>query len=53
VINANIAAQVLGAIWFGIGVVVLIVFYALKRRPTLAGISDVPDAPDPSVKYVQ
>jgi amino acid transporter len=53
VINANIAAQVLGAIWFGIGVVVLIVFYVLKRRPTLAGISDVPDAPDPSVKYVQ
>ncbi|SNT05966.1 amino acid/polyamine/organocation transporter, APC superfamily [Streptosporangium subroseum] len=53
VINANIAAQVLGAIWFGIGVVVLIVFYALKRRPTLAGISDVPDAPDPSAKYVQ
>ncbi|WP_371779877.1 APC family permease [Streptosporangium subroseum] len=53
VINANIAAQVLGAIWFGIGVVVLIVFYALKRRPTLAGISDVPDAPDPSAEYVQ
>jgi amino acid transporter len=53
VINANIAAQVLGAIWFGIGVVVLIVFYALRRRPTLAGMNDVPDAPDPSVKYVK
>ncbi|MDP9845637.1 APC family permease [Streptosporangium lutulentum] len=53
VINANIAAQVLGAIWFGIGVVVLIVFYALKRRPTLAGITETPDAPEPSAKYVR
>jgi amino acid transporter len=53
VINASIAAQILGVIWFGIGVVVLITFYALRRRPTLAGISEVPDVPDPSVKYVK
>lgn len=39
VINANIAAQVLGFVWLGIGVVVLIGFYATGRRPELAGLS--------------
>jgi len=39
VINANIAAQVLGFVWLGIGVLVLITFYATGRRPELAGLS--------------
>jgi amino acid transporter len=39
VINANIAAQVLGFVWLGIGAVVLIVFYATGRRPALVGLS--------------
>jgi amino acid transporter len=40
VINANIAAQVLGFVWLGIGVLVLISFYATGRRPELAGLSE-------------
>jgi amino acid transporter len=39
VINANIAAQVLGFVWLGIGAIVLIVFYATGRRPELAGMT--------------
>ena len=39
VINANIAAQVLGFAWLGVGVIVLIVFYVTGRRPSLAGLS--------------
>jgi amino acid transporter len=39
VINANIAAQVLGFVWLGIGAIVLIVFYATGRRPALAGMT--------------
>ena len=39
VINADIAAQVLGFAWLGIGVIVLISFYATGRRPELAGLS--------------
>nr|WP_296066751.1 APC family permease [uncultured Actinoplanes sp.] len=39
VINANIAAQVLGFVWLGIGVLVLITFYVTGRRPDLAGLS--------------
>ncbi|MFI6477466.1 APC family permease [Nonomuraea sp. NPDC050663] len=35
VINANVAAQVLGFIWLGIGLVVLGVSYLLGRRPSL------------------
>jgi amino acid transporter len=38
VINANIAAQVLGFVWLGIGVIVLVVFYATGRRPSLSGL---------------
>jgi amino acid transporter len=38
VINAKVAAQVLGFVWLGIGVVVLAVFYGTGRRPTLAGL---------------
>ncbi|MFF5076101.1 APC family permease [Actinoplanes sp. NPDC000266] len=40
VINADIAAQMLGFAWLGIGVIVLIVFYLSGRRPTLAGLSE-------------
>ncbi|MGK5684062.1 APC family permease [Actinoplanes sp. URMC 104] len=40
VINANIAAQVLGFAWLGIGVIVLISFYATGRRPVLAGLNE-------------
>ncbi|MEV6301170.1 APC family permease [Actinoplanes sp. NPDC051861] len=39
VINANIAAQTLGFLWLGIGVIVLITFYVTGRRPELAGLS--------------
>ncbi|MBU2663880.1 APC family permease [Actinoplanes bogorensis] len=40
VINANIAAQVLGFAWLGVGVIVLIVFYVTGRRPVLAGLDE-------------
>jgi len=33
VINAKVAAQVLGFVWLGIGVLVLVVLYATGRRP--------------------
>src|SRR3954464_6015233 len=39
VINAKVAAQTLGFIWLGIGVIVLISFYVSGRRPSLAGLS--------------
>jgi hypothetical protein len=39
VINANIAAQVLGFVWLGLGVLVLIGFYLTGRRPALAGLT--------------
>jgi amino acid transporter len=38
VINAKVAAQVLGFIWLGVGLVVLLAAYATGRRPTLAGV---------------
>ena len=40
VINADIAAQVLGFAWLGIGVIVLITFYVTGRKPELAGLSE-------------
>jgi len=40
VINAKVAAQTLGFAWLGVGVVVLIVNYALGRRPTLSGLEE-------------
>jgi amino acid transporter len=40
VINAKVAAQVLGFVWLGIGVLVLIGFTVAGRRPSLAGIAD-------------
>jgi amino acid transporter len=39
VINAKVAAQVLGFVWLGIGVLVLIGFYVTGRRPVLAGLT--------------
>jgi amino acid transporter len=44
VINAKVAAQVLGFVWLGIGLIVLAVFYATGRRPELAGLSAQPDS---------
>jgi amino acid transporter len=38
VINAKVAAQVLGFVWLGIGAVILVIFYATGRRPALAGL---------------
>ncbi len=38
VINAKVAAQVLGFVWLGIGVVILVAFYATGRRPSLAAL---------------
>ncbi|MBB2912135.1 amino acid transporter [Streptosporangium becharense] len=43
VINASIAAQTLGLLWLGIGLVLLAVSYASGHRPTLAGLTDAPD----------
>jgi amino acid transporter len=44
VINANVAAQRLGFIWLGIGVVILIVLYASGRRPRLSGQSTIEES---------
>jgi amino acid transporter len=38
VINAKVAAQILGFVWLGVGAIILIVFYATGRRPALAGL---------------
>jgi amino acid transporter len=40
VVNAKVAAQVLGFVWLGIGVVILVVLYATGRRPRLAGLDE-------------
>ncbi|WP_433055230.1 APC family permease [Dactylosporangium sp. CS-033363] len=37
VINAKVAAQMLGFTWLGIGVIILVALYATGRRPKLAG----------------
>jgi amino acid transporter len=36
--NANVAAQKLGFVWIGLGVLVLILMYATGRRPRLSGM---------------
>ena len=41
VINADVAAQTLGFVWLGIGVIVLIGLVATGRRPELVGIENV------------
>jgi amino acid transporter len=49
VINAKVAAQVLGFVWLGIGVLVLLGFTATGRRPALAGMADAEREPaDPA-----
>ncbi|GLW04975.1 porin [Microtetraspora sp. NBRC 13810] len=40
VINASIAAQVLGFVWLLIGVIVLVGSYMMGRRPTLSAIKE-------------
>jgi amino acid transporter len=45
VINARVAAQVLGFVWLGIGVVVLVAMIASGRRPRLAGLDAPADGP--------
>jgi amino acid transporter len=40
VINAKVAALVLGFLWLGIGVLVLIGYSVAGRRPTLAGMTE-------------
>ncbi|MEU8171802.1 APC family permease [Microbispora hainanensis] len=39
VINASIAAQVLGFVWLAIGVVILVGSYMMGRRPTLSAVT--------------
>jgi len=39
VYNAKIGAQIVGGIWFGVGVLILIGLYLAGRRPKLAGLS--------------
>lgn len=45
VINAKVAAQVLGFVWLGVGVLVLLAFYATGRRPELPALTDVAQEP--------
>ncbi|MBO0875073.1 MAG: APC family permease, partial [Pseudonocardia sp.] len=47
VINAKVAAQVLGFIWLGVGILVLIGLMVAGRRPTLAGMSEPQPAAEP------
>jgi amino acid transporter len=44
VINAKVAAQVLGFVWLVIGALVLAGFYLTGRRPSLAGVSEESNA---------
>ncbi|MGP3956858.1 APC family permease [Nonomuraea sp. 3N208] len=50
VLNANVMAQVVGLVWLGVGLLVLITLYALGRRPSLHGTSATPGLHDPSPK---
>ncbi|MFD0884835.1 APC family permease [Streptosporangium algeriense] len=45
VINASIAAQVVGIVWLCIGLLVLATFFAYGRRPLLAALGESHDAP--------
>ena len=40
VINANVAAQRLGFVWLGVGVLVLFALYSTGRRPERAGLTE-------------
>jgi amino acid transporter len=49
VVNANVAAQRLGFVWIGIGVVVLAIMYVGGRRPELSGLQPAfPGGPAPT-----
>jgi hypothetical protein len=37
VVHANVAAQRLGFVWLGVGLLVLVFLYATGRRPELSG----------------
>jgi hypothetical protein len=39
VVNANVAAQRLGFVWIGIGILVLLGLYLTGRRPYLSGFN--------------
>ncbi|RZU73697.1 amino acid/polyamine/organocation transporter (APC superfamily) [Micromonospora kangleipakensis] len=45
VINAKVAAQVLGFVWLGVGVLVLLTFYATGRRPELPALTEAAHEP--------
>ncbi|HTJ32032.1 MAG TPA: APC family permease [Dactylosporangium sp.] len=45
VINAKVAAQMLGFTWLGIGVVILVILYATGRRPQLSGQTATAETP--------
>jgi hypothetical protein len=47
VVNANVAAQRLGFVWIGIGVVVLLGLYVTGRRPVLSAFAPVRYGADP------
>jgi amino acid transporter len=49
VVNANVAAQRLGFIWIGLGVLVLAVMYATGRRPVLSGLARTGPRPGTAV----
>jgi amino acid transporter len=46
--KANVAAQTVGLIWLGVGVAVLVAFYATGRPPALGGLDEPlsPSAPE-------
>jgi amino acid transporter len=43
VVNANVAAQRVGFIWLGLGVLVLLGLYVTGRKPVLSGLETVED----------
>jgi amino acid transporter len=43
VVNANVAAQRLGFVWLGLGLLVLIGLYLAGRRPALSGLAQTAD----------
>jgi amino acid transporter len=45
VINAKVAAQVLGFVWLGVGVLILLTFYATGRRPELPALTEAAHEP--------
>lgn len=50
--NANVAAQRLGFVWIGLGMLVLIGLYLSGRRPTLSGMEPVQPTATPACERV-